>query len=229
MLTTFMTATRRAGPLLALVLSVGCGHGKLVPASSANVVPGAPGAAVLMVDGVRCSADVAAWSSRPGVLPSFVTPVKVRITNSSGTPVRLLYEAFTLVGKSGQKYHPIPVVPIDAEPGTGKLSPMYASSKFYVAPQFHGVYNSLEPWPQPLGRDADLYAREYRRWGHQPPTEVVRKGLPEGVLEDGGVVSGFLYFESPLGREDRVTFHAQFDKSDGQDTIASMKIPFRVQ
>jgi hypothetical protein len=54
-------------------------------------------------------------------------------------------------------------------------------------------------------------------------------GLPEGVLGDGGVVSGFLFFDNPLGHEDRLTFEAEFDKSDGQDAVAAVKIPFRVQ
>jgi hypothetical protein len=53
-------------------------------------------------------------------------------------------------------------------------------------------------------------------------------GLPEGVLGDGGVVSGFLYFENPR-HEDRVTFEAEFDKSNGQDTVAAVKIPFLIE
>jgi len=32
-----------------------------------------------------------------------------------------------------------------------------------------------------------------------------------------------------LGREDRVTFEAQFAATDGQNTIAAVEIPFRVK
>ena len=53
--------------------------------------------------------------------------------------------------------------------------------------------------------------------------------MSEGVLADGGVISGFLYFESPLGHEDRVTFEADLNGTDGQATVAAVKIPFRVE
>jgi hypothetical protein len=213
-----------------LALAAGCGHGKLVPAASANVVPGAPGAAYRIVDGVRCSADVEAWSGRPGRLPGTVTPVKVRIVNSSGSPIRLLYQDFALVGHGGHKYFPVPVLSIEPDANAPRLDPVYAATNFFVAPRFKDVYQTLEAWPQPLGRDDDLYEQQYRIWGKEPPPmEVVRMGMPEGVLADGGVISGFLYFENPLGREDRVTFEAEFDATDGQATVAAVKIPFRVE
>lgn len=217
-------------PLGAALLIAGCAHGKLVPAPTANVVPGAPGAAYRIVDGVRCSADVEAWTGRPGNLPPSITPIKVRIVNSSGSPIRLLYQDFALVGKNGHKYFPVPVLSIEPDGNAPRLDPVYAASNFFVAPRFKDVYQALEAWPQPLGRDDDLYAQQFRIWGKdRPPLEVMRMGIPEGVLADGGVISGFLYFENPLGREDRVTFEAEFDATDGQATVAEVKIPFRVQ
>ena len=219
------------GSLLLLSLSLGsggCGHGHLVPAPSATMVPGAPGAAFQIVDGVRCSADAAAWEGRPGAVPSFVLPVKVRIVNASGTPIRLLDQDFALVGSSGRKYQPIPVLSSDPDPAASSVYPIYASSKFYVSARYHDVYQSLEAWPEPLGRNDSFYERQYRRWGGERPLrEVVRMALPEGVLADGGTISGFLYFESPLGRESKVTFEADFENSAGADTVAAMKIPFR--
>ena len=217
-------------PSFAALLVAGCGHGKLVPAPSATVVPGAPGAAYRIVDGVRCSADVEAWNGRPGALPPRLTPVKVRIVNSSGSSIRVLYQDFALVGENGRKYLPVPVLSIDPDGDAPRLDPVYASTKFFVAPRFKDVYQALEAWPQPLGRDDDLYQTQYRVWGKDRPSlEVLRMGIPEGVLGDGGVISGFLYFENPLGREDRVTFEAQFAATDGQNTIAAVEIPFRVK
>ena len=210
--------------------AAGCAHGKLMPAPSATIVPGAPGAAFRIVDGVRCSADVEAWTGRPGALPPRLTPVKVRIVNSSGSSIRVLYQDFALVGKNGHRYLPVPVLSIEPDDSAPRLEPVYASTKFFVAPRFKDVYQALEAWPQPLGRDDDLYQTQYRVWGKDRPSlEVVRMGMPEGVLGDGGVISGFLYFENPLGREDRVTFEAQFDATDGQATVAAVQIPFRVE
>ena len=217
-------------PSVAALLMAGCGHGKLVPGPSATIVPGAPGAAYRIVDGVRCSADVEAWVGRPGALPASVTPVKVRIVNSSGSSIRLLYQDFALVGKNGRKYLPVPVLSMEPDENAPRLDPVYASTKFFVAPRFKDVYQALEAWPQPLGRDDDLYQTQYRLWGKQHPSlEVLRMGMPEGVLADGGVISGFLYFENPVGNEDHLTFEAEFDATDGHATVSSVQIPFRVQ
>jgi hypothetical protein len=216
-------------PTLGLAFA-GCGHAKLVPAPSAKPAAGASDGAVVSAEkGVRCFADADAWADSAGDLPDFVTPLKVRIVNTSGRAIRVLYEDFVLVGKSGRRYHPIPVVPIGPAAKGAPVSPTYASWNFFVAPLAHASYRTLQPWPRPLSRDRSFYERQYGRWGdNSPPMEVIRLGLPEGVLKDGGVLSGFLFFESPLDREKRVTFEAAFDESDGPENVAVVKIPFRV-
>jgi hypothetical protein len=226
---TFKRVRLLALPCLALVCA-GCGHAKLVPAPSAKLVPDASdGATVSAAGGVRCFAEVDAWPDRPE-LPGFVTPVKIRVVNMSGKAIRLLFEGFVLTGKGGREYHPIPVVPIDPVASSAQVSPAYDSWNFFVAPLIQGSYPTLQPWPRPLIRDQSFYERQYRRWGRKrPPMEVIRMALPEGVLQDGGVVTGFLFFESPLRREKRVVFEAEFVESDEPETVASIKIPFRIE
>jgi hypothetical protein len=224
----------------AALAGAGCGHGALVPAGSATVVPGAPEAAYSVVDGVRCSADVGAWSDGAKPLPDFVVPVKVRIKNASGRPIQVLYEDFVLAGKSGRRYRPLPIVPLDEGEGErpAPIEPIYSSTKFYVGPRLHDVYPTLDAWTADLPRDEALYDKQLRRWGHAPlPREAIRMALPEGVLDDGGTISGFLFFESPLARESRVTFQADFDAATRRptggdaagDTVASIEIPFQVE
>jgi hypothetical protein len=218
----------RALPCIALACTA-CGHTKLVPAPSAEVGPGAS-AALSNAGGVRCTAEVDAWAGRPGVLPDFVTPVKVHVLNNSGKPIRLLYEGFVLVGTSGRKYRPIPVVPIDPDPKSAPVNPTYTSWNFFVAPRIHAAYRTMQPWPRPLLRNQNFYERQYHRWGQRrPPMEMIQMALPEGVLREGGVISGFLFFENPIDLEDRVVFQAEFDESDSPETVASMKIPFSVE
>jgi hypothetical protein len=224
---------RIIGVLAILAIAVGaCGHGTLVPASSAQVVPNAPTAAFSEVEGVRCSANVGAWRGRDDEIPGFVVPVKVRIKNGSGRPIRVLYEDFVLTGKKGRSYRPIPVLPMDADARKRipKLNPIYPPSKFFVAPGFHDVYPKLDPWSALLQRDEELHERLFRRWGKRAPTlDVLRMALPEGVLDDDGMLTGYLFFESPLERESRVTFEATFEGGDGGNTVASIEIPFRVE
>lgn len=217
---------RFAVPALALL---GCGHGMLVPAPSAQVISGAPNAAYSAAAGVGCSADVGAWPERAKEVPTQVVPVKIRIKNHSGKAIRLLAEDFVLVGKNGRSYRPVPVLPLDPN-GLPRLNPIYAATKFYVAPIFRSAYPTFEPWSSQLARDAALYDRQFHRWGKQRPTpEMVRMALPEGVLDDGGAISGFLFFESPLDDEDHVSFQADFEQGDGAGTVASVEIPFRVR
>jgi len=211
------------------VVAIGCGHGALVPAPAAKVISGAPGAAFSEAAGVRCSADVGAWPERARKPPDRVVPVKVRVRNQSGRAIRLLAQDFVLVGKSGRTYRPIPVLPLDGE-SLPRLNPIYASTNFYVAPRFRDAYPTLEPWSGRLDRDEALYDRQFGRWENLRPTmEMIRMALPEGVLGDGGLISGFLFFESPLSAEDGVTFQADFERGDGTGTVASVEIPFRVR
>ncbi|HEY7373186.1 MAG TPA: hypothetical protein VIF57_13570 [Polyangia bacterium] len=216
--------------LLLTTAAAGCGHGVMRPGPQARVVSGEPLAAYSIVEGVRCSADVGAWRSKVDELPGDVVPVKVWIKNQSGHPIQLLAQDFEMLGKNGHSYRPIPVVALAGEGSAPRdIEPMYASSKFYVAPRLHGVYSSLEPWRAPLQRDEQLYDRQFKRWGKSRPTlQMIRMALPEGVLDDGGMISGFLYFESPLA-ESKVTFQADFGRDDGSGTVAAIEIPFRIE
>jgi hypothetical protein len=232
MLATTSTGRTVGTIAFAAAASLGCGHGTLVPASSASVVPNAPTAAYSVVEGVRCSANVGAWNGREDEIPSFLVPLKIRIKNDSGRPIRVLYQDFALTGRKGRSYRPVPVLPmdVDARKAIPKLIPIYAASKFFVAPGFHDVYATLEPWKAPLERDEELYDRLFRRWGdRRPPLDVLRAALPEGVLDDGGVVTGYLFFESPLDKESRVSLEATFGGGDGQTTVASIEIPFKIE
>ena len=136
-----------------------------------------------------------------------------------------------LVGNKRRSYRPIPVLPLDSDARKHvlRLAPLYASSKFYVAPGFRDVYATLEPWSAPLQRDAATHDELFRRWGDKLTTDLLRMALPEGVLDDGGIVTGYLFFESPLSKESRVTFAADFDAGDGDGTVASIEIPFKVE
>jgi hypothetical protein len=217
--------------LLAGVAGVaGCGHGRLVPADAANLVPGTDAAAVAIVDGLRCTAESAAWEGKPDELPSSVAPIKVRIRNDSDRPVRVRYQDFALLGASGRRYRPLPLVPREHD-GDLTISPLHAADKFFVAPLLHDVYPELLPWSNPLPRDEALYDQDYAKWGHvRPDRHVLREGMPEGMLDAGGSVTGFLYFENPTQREGRATFEAELARGgDDAGQITTIKIPFRVE
>ena len=205
----------------------------MLPAASAHTVPGAPEAAADEVRGVRVSADGNDWNAAPADLPTRLTPVKVRIVNHSGAPARIEYQQFALIGAHGHVYRAFPIVPLDHQPpadGVGTIAPIYAASNFFVAPRYHDLYPTLAAWPHPLERDEALSSEQYRRWEQGLPTRAMqRMGLPEGVLADGGEISGFLYFEDATRRETRLTFRADIDDEQHGDRLAEIEIPFRVR
>jgi len=58
---------------------------------------------------------------------------------------------------------------------------------------------------------------------------IRRLGLPEGVLADGGEISGFLYFENATKRERRLTLRADIDGAQDGDRLTKIELPFQVQ
>jgi len=194
---------------------------------------GAESAAVATMGGIRCSAAASSWQGIPRELGSQMTPIKVRIKNESGKPIRLLYENFALVGESGRKYRPLPLLPLNRRDREASgLMPAYASDGFFVAQRLRDAYPGIQPWPRPLLRDEKWYQTSYAKWpvGEQMPSRsMLVKGLPEGVLDNGGIISGFLYFEADARKEKRLKFRVEVPESDREERVALIKIPFRVE
>jgi hypothetical protein len=205
----------------------------MLPASTARLVPGAPGFAVAEQDGVRVAASGDDWTARPADLPDRLTPVRVRIVNHSGRALQILYDRFALAGARGRLYRPLPPVPLSHErplDSAGTVRPFFASASFFVRPACRDVYPSLPPWHDRLPSEDGFYERQYKLWGRDLPTpEVQRMGLPEGVLEDGGQITGFLFFENATGRESKLLFKANLEADQGGRTVTAISIPFRVE
>src|SRR5579863_4060794 len=230
--------TPSIGPLVLLLiiaLSAGtsCAESRMLPATSAHVVPGAPETAAAEAAGVRVSADGDDWTARPEDLAKRLTPVKVRIVNHSGAPAIITCEQFSLIGNHGRVYRAIPLVPLDHQQpldGAGAIHPLYATSKFFVAPRLHDIYPTLAAWSRPLAWDASAVDERFHLWGPDLPTRTMQRlGLPEGVLADGGEISGFLYFENATKREGHLTFRADLEDEQDGTSLAQIEIPFRVQ
>jgi hypothetical protein len=216
-----------------VLLGLACGQDQMLPARTAKVVPGAPSWGVAQENGVRIAATGDRDTARSTEHTRWIRPVRVRIVNHSGKPVRVVYQQFELAGVGGRAYHPVPVVPADHQSGGSTrfvLRPMFAAANFFVGPLYRDVYPSLPPWSQPLSGDRAFHNRQYELWGENPPTKAMqRMALPEGVLADGGQISGFLYFEKATNGEDRLVFRADMEDATNGQGVASIEIPFRVE
>ena len=60
-----------------------------------------------------------------------------------------------------------------------------------------------------------------------PTFDMLRKALPEGVLEPGGRLSGFVYFEDVGPGVERVELRADFENADTGERIVRLGIPFK--
>jgi len=212
----------------------GCAGRDLRPAPSAQQLD--EDTALATDHEVRVVAEADAWTG-PTKVDKAITPFKVTIENRSDRPVRVQLSKLKLTSPEAESYTALPPLKISgtapvAEPPRGWIArgPDYQAIGFGMAPAYATVYNTeLLRHPSVFPYDA-LYYGTYRDWPAQqlPTPEMIGRALPEGVLEPGGRVQGFVYFQKIPRDVKSVTFSAQFDNAD-EDTaqrVASVRIPF---
>jgi hypothetical protein len=230
-----------------LLAAAGCvRETQLVPLPNAQTLAGDQETAVTEDAGVRLVADGDAWKGRPGDLERRVTPVQVRLENRSGRPLRVTYDDFTLEGQSHFRYSAIPplsmrdstaslepgsgtggsgavAVGVGVSSGWGPYYPRYAHGGYWG---WHGGW--YDPfWGSPFYGPYGYYPYYY--YSEPLPTrDMLNRALPEGTLEDGGVVTGFLYFQGVADRERSVTLQAQLVDANSGEPFGSLNIPFEV-
>jgi len=221
----------RLTPCFVAVALLACVHQReLVPAPGAQTLPGQPRVAEETVEGVRVQVDSAAW--RSGQIYEVLSPVRVTIENGSGRPLRIAYGEFTLGGPSGFRLAALPpyqAAAADAAAGSVGVPPGFVGSGFFVAPGAARFYRGVLPWHGAFPYDPVYYNRWYGAWPSSLPNEeLLRQGLPEGVLQPGGRVTGFLYFkDQPKGTELR--FYASLVGAESGQSFGTVAIPFTVK
>jgi hypothetical protein len=100
---------------------------------------------------------------------------------------------------------------------------------FYVHPHYRGYFHYYTPWPYfyywPPYYGAYVYYWNYRYYPAPPSYDVMRLGLPEGVVKSGGSVSGFVYFQNAANRPKNLKLTWAVYRADGK-AIASLDVPF---
>jgi len=235
---------RLAGLAALATLLIACSPARLKPAEETRTLPNAPLAAVTEQGGVRMIVEPGAWTSNPENLGSRILPLKVSITNNNSEPVRVRYSDFTLEG-NGLRYTPLPpieirgrvietadrpvYVPSYRSPFYSPFQPRFSHQHFRVAPWYAPYYVGMSAWSRPWRYDPFYYDTYYPQWRVDLPTsEMVELAIPEGVIEPGGSVSGFLYFQPISGDLDRVTFKADLMNGEDGKRLGTLELPFDV-
>jgi hypothetical protein len=161
---------------------------------------------------VRIDARPESW---PGdkAIEFKVTPVHVKIENRSKRPLAIRYSDFKVITPRGSEFSALPVFPIEAKdrgpvvPGTLPIltpvayppiqDPQFEFRDFRVAPYLERLYPTVpvHEGPFPYDQSYNLRHSSYWQGTNLPDLEMIRRALPEGVLQPGGWVTGWLYFQ----------------------------------
>jgi hypothetical protein len=209
---------------------------RLTPAAGASVAAAAPNMAVAERSQVRIRVESQAWPG-PDNVTAEVTPLKLTIENNGTTPVAIRYDNLYLTTPDGERFSALPPFEARKEAAEAVMPPMRPAASvwfthrgFLVAPYLRHYYPGLRPFAYAYTYDPFHYERYVDSWSRRQMVmdEVRRHAIPEGVLEPGGQVTGFVYFEDVDEDVPRVTFHANLaDPRDGR-SAAALTVPFDV-
>jgi hypothetical protein len=221
-----------AGMAVVLVCLVGCAHEQgLLPAPEAKVAPGTPKVAYDQSSGVEVLVEGDAWHGNPRDLDKVMTPIRVTVRNRSAEPVRITFKDFALETPSANRVNPLPpfsMHTLGPKRTSVVTTPDFDYDGFWVAPFYGPYYPTLTPWWRPWAYEPGFYDEHFVEWRVQLPTEeMLRAALPEGVVQPGGHVSGFLYFPGALPKNTGhvFTLRASFAKEEGTQSLAKVEIP----
>ena len=164
-------------------------------------------------------------SSSNGFTSTAIPPIKAKgqisqaDPGSSKIPIQLAIYEPELLGKA----------PLSGRVRLAAFEHGFNHSRFMVAPHFANFYPGMEAWPYSYPYDPFYYDSLYASWPEKLPTQdMLSKGLPEGVVQNNGNISGFIYFKGVGSQESSVTFGMNLvDATNGQ-SIGQVSVPFAV-
>jgi hypothetical protein len=240
--------------LVGLLLATGCPSvTRLQPLPSTPTTPA--GGALTEAQGGRLVAQTDVWRGRPSHLDTLVTPVRVRLENHSGRPLRISYDHFELVGDSRFTYSALSPFEVRTEGlalggagDVGVLGPrafgwglgwQWGGGPGPWRGRHGGPWGPLwndpffnpywDPWWGSMGGPYPPYWRPAPRAEPLPTRDMLRRALPEGILEDGASVTGFLYFQDVGEREQQVLLQARLVDARTEEPFGTLSIPFQVR
>jgi hypothetical protein len=195
--------------------------------------PGTPAVEVAGTNGVRVTIDEGSLDGIRDV-ETAVTPLKVTLFNDSTHAVTFRYDQVYLEGPDGKRYAALP--PYEAQREAAQTvapppGPPLAYNRFFVAPHMRWYYPYMTPFANPFLYDPIYYDEHYRYWQtrHAVAREVRGMAIPEGVIEPGGSVSGYVFFEHVPAKQRQATLHASLlDAQDGR-AVAEVSVPVAVE
>lgn len=217
----------RASIAIAVILA-GCSARLVIPAPGVRLV-GNGTKAVAESAGVQITVWPNRWEGNPPELQEIATPLLVRIKNESDQPLKISYGLFQIVGQD--KFATRAVAPYKVDGAV--LKPVVLPQNYYNPPGFQLAPHYRAPKETSLPRhpwDYDEYTPDYALWTFPLPTEdMLARGIPEGVLESGAQISGYLYFPRLPDNVRGFSFRAALVSAASRKPLRTIEIPFLVK
>lgn len=190
--------------------------------------------AVVTDGAIEITVEYAEWPENVRITEE-VTPIRILIENRGDEPVSVRYEDFALFGNSGSTYRALPPFDIEGSaivlggPDTSLSNPAIEYRSFRVFQPYGPVYPGLDTFGGPYYYEG-YYSETYPRWPRRelPTEEMLERALPEGVIDPGGRLAGWLYFERVDDDETWVVFEARPGDIETGKSITSLEVTFVV-
>ena len=185
------------------------------------------------MEGITILVHAEKWPG-PVDISQEVTPLRVRINNNGGTPLRVRYNEFNLIGSGSESYSALPLELIEGEI-TVRTDvydyPRFTHRNFAVAPYHSPLYPGIDPYPGNFAWDPYYYNTYFGYWSeiHLPTPAMRQHVIPEGVVSGGGNLEGWLFFEKVDNQENHVVFRTDRVDADTGRKFAEVRIPFIVE
>ncbi|MCC7499893.1 MAG: hypothetical protein IT160_20095 [Bryobacterales bacterium] len=193
------TRLHLVGAALTMLLACGCSRGYFAPAPASHRLFAGDDSARAAISGVVITARADVWRGDPPDLPSRITPIRLDLTNLSTHPISLRYRDFRITSRYGLRSQALPPFRIHVATGPAaarSIVPDFSYSGFAVYPRYDVYKAAIHPWRDDWGWNRNSYRGLYAGWGdHLPTADMLRRAIPEGVLEPNGHIRGFLYFQ----------------------------------
>lgn len=215
----------------AALIALGCARGPLLEPAAGSLQPrDMPGAVMAQQSQVRVVAQAREWPG-PARIAEVVAPLRIIIENGSQKPLQIRYSSFEIVAPAGDIYRAIPPRRVRGVVDTEEyIRPGFTYGRFYAAPYYHGYYSGVPTYPGPFVLDGAYHEYHYGYWDGRavlPTPQMIARALPEGVLDPGGRLDGYVYFEKPQQKQGTgVNLRVELRSVDGSEPFISVTLPF---
>lgn len=206
----------------------GCSHNpQLVPAAIVR----RDHTGVATSAGVTVEAD-GKWSGQPSDLAKVLTPLKATMANHSGVPMLVRYSDFNLHTSTGLTLRALPPFQIrgTVTQTVPVTAPAFAYTGFAIAPYYAPFYPGFGVWGGPFWYDWPYYTTYFAEWPVRLPTrDMIELAIPEGVLESGGQLSGYLYFHKIPKNAESADLYVKLVDANTDRQFGVVGMPFLVK